>query len=190
LHFGLDRWWERNSRLRVDVLRQRRLPADIRGVHAWRLPPEEELIYLAAHAAKPWHIFSRLIWVADLAVVSESGVDWARVERLADDLACRMPVAVGLTLAARLGARPPARLLHLPWRIVRSGALDDLLDPAWPLAPDPDRRQRIASALMDRRIDQARLALGWVGTPNNQGRRIEAAAEMARGSLRWVWRTR
>jgi len=190
LHVGLDRWWERNSAIRAPFLRASRRPFEVCGVPAFRLPPEEELVYVASHAAKPWHIFSRLIWVADLAVIARGAVDWDRIGHLADRLRCRVPVAVGLTLAARLGAPVPAGAVTLPSALVRSGALDDLLDPTWALDPDPTRRSRIASALMDRRINQLRLALGQIGIPASRGRRLSVARLTVRGAVRWTWRQR
>src|SRR5207244_5943433 len=102
LHRGLDSWRTRANRLTSDALWSARRPTTLYGAPAFVLPPEIELISLAAHAAKPYHVFDRLIWIVDLSIATQADLDWDLVASLAHDTHCRTALAVGLTLAARM----------------------------------------------------------------------------------------
>lgn len=149
LHAEWSSWRRRSNRLRVADLWDARVATTLYGAPAYVLAPEEEFVMLAAHAAKPFHNFDRLIWVTDLAVVGgNAALDWDRVERFARAVRCRVAVAVGLTLAARLGLGSPAPLRTIPAR--RRAALAPLLDEDWPVAPrEPHIRDRLRYALVD-----------------------------------------
>ena len=144
LHHGLQGWHERANRLDAKELWRQRRPGRCLGQQAWVLAPEEEVVLLAAHAGKPFHGFSRLIWLTDLAVVVAAAgarFDWDRVAALARRSRTVSVLAVALSMASRLGLQAPAELVELPARGWRRAALHPLLAPDWPLrftgAPAP-----------------------------------------------------
>jgi hypothetical protein len=156
LHRGLDSWRTRANRLTTDALWSARQPAQLYGAAASVLPPELEVVYTAAHAAKPYHGFARLIWIVDLAVATERQLDWDRVAYLAHEAHCRTALAVALTLAARLGVDSPAQLRSLERG--RAAALARVLSPDWPVtAGDRAARVRLRYALVDDRRTRATL---------------------------------
>ena len=135
LHHGLQSWYERANRLSPDELWSVRVRRDCLGSAAWGLPVEHEIVLLAAHAGKPHHGFARMVWIADLAMVvgHAPAVDWERVALLAGRARCATVVATALALARGVGVDAPAELFPLPARGWRRAALDQVLDPGWPL---------------------------------------------------------
>jgi Uncharacterised nucleotidyltransferase len=102
--------------------------------HAVRyLAPEDELVYLAAHAAG--HLFLRLSWLHDVKLlVAKEKLDWDRVVALATQSALRASTHAGLFLAAEvLGAQIPPKVLsglaptRLHARAVRRAFTDEAL---------------------------------------------------------------
>ncbi len=77
------------------------------------LSPEDSLLALSLHAAK--HLFSRLIWIADIAATLRScAIDFDMVVRRARAMGIQRIVAVSLQLAERLlGATLPAAAVKL-----------------------------------------------------------------------------
>ncbi|HLI74758.1 MAG TPA: nucleotidyltransferase family protein, partial [Acidimicrobiales bacterium] len=109
LHYGLEAWYEKTTRLDAEQLWRRRVEADILGTAAFVLPVEDELVALAAHAGKPFHGFRRLVWIADLAMcvgaaaASSAPVDWDAVHELARRSRCATVVSVALAMAGPIG---------------------------------------------------------------------------------------
>ena len=70
------------------------------------LAPEDECIYLAAHAAG--HSFTRLVWLHDLKLLlTQSAVDWQIIDARARALGLFVPVMFAMMLLERwLGFRP------------------------------------------------------------------------------------
>jgi hypothetical protein len=156
LHRGLDSWRTRANRLTSEALWASRTPATLYGAPAYVLPREIELISLAAHAAKPYHGFDRLIWIVDITVATQAELDWDRVAFLAHDTHCRTALAVALTLAARMGAESPEELRHIDG--ARTSALSDVLSPDWPtISRDGHVRAALRYALVDDRRTRATL---------------------------------
>jgi hypothetical protein len=191
LHYGLDASYERYSRLDSHGLWMRREPARLGDRAAYVLPPEEELVMLCQHAAKPFHMFSRLIWVVDIAMLldpqSEPArpVDWERVDELATTAECGTALAVGLTLAERVGAESPESLRALPeskWRRVQ---VEPLLQPSWPLQPRAAAAFGPRFAVTDSPWLRARLVLGAAHgeTPGRKVRWLFSAP--VRAVARW-----
>src|SRR5581483_8098946 len=99
LHWDLAASHERGNDLRAETLWKRRVAARMKGIDAFGLPPELELVALASHAGKPYHHFRRLMWSVDLAVVIDSAtpaLDWDEVAAIAWQHKCRTVLAVGL----------------------------------------------------------------------------------------------
>jgi hypothetical protein len=69
LHAALSSPGDAASRVDLASLWERRRPVTVAGATSFGLPPEVELVALAAHAAKPFHVFERLIWSVDFAAV-------------------------------------------------------------------------------------------------------------------------
>jgi hypothetical protein len=195
LHYELARWQERTNGIDPRRLWAARVPIEVFGCPAWGLPPEVELLALIAHAAKRFHLFNRLVWVVDIAIVASTpSLDWDEVARITVDTRCRVPVAIGLRLARRLGAAVPDDLLELPPFIVRSGALANLLDPSRPFSVHGSQRW-LGYVLADDVAGKIRLAAGDLirpprGEPRRQvvasiGRALQRAAPLvARAGLR------
>lgn len=104
---------------------------ELEGVPFARLTAEDELCYLALHAAQ--HVFSRLSWLYDLKQYVEAvpSLDWTRVVRLATDNGFAVPLWAALSatrtcFAARL---PAAVIKDLRPSHPRAAALDALLSP-------------------------------------------------------------
>ncbi|MCU1451638.1 MAG: hypothetical protein JWP02_3808, partial [Acidimicrobiales bacterium] len=120
LHRALATWRQRSNHLTTADLWTWRRESTVSGVSVFVLPPAEEIVALAAHAAKPFHVFDRLVWAVDVAVVisdadrSGGGIDWDRVAELARVTRCSTAVAVALGQARRLGAESPEALRRCP----------------------------------------------------------------------------
>jgi hypothetical protein len=195
LHRALATWRQRSNRLTTADLWTWRRDGTVSGVSAFVLPPAEEIVALAAHAAKPFHVFDRLVWATDVAVVisdadrSGDGIDWGRVAELARVTRCSTAVAVALGQARRLGADSPEALRRCPVD-ARGRALAPLRSPDWPLLDrDWSTRTRLRYALVDDWRQRVTLLAGQV-----MERGAVAAPEKAvdlgiRGLRRW-WRLR
>ena len=194
LHYEFARWRERPQGLDARRLWDERIPIDVFGTAAWGLSPELELIALIAHAAKRYHLFNRLIWAADIAVIARtSDLDWHKVAVLASNVRRRRALAVGLRLAERLGADVPDELLVLPRGVTRTGALDPLLDPARPFFPSTGRQPRHAYALIDDVMGKLRLAAGDLARPSAPKTHTRVVRELAwvvGGGIRRAIKTR
>jgi hypothetical protein len=181
LHFGLSSWRNRPNDLKADDLWARRRPVEILGTPGWGLAPDDEVVAVAAHAGKPFHVFSRLSWATDLAVISE-GVEWSAVQRRATETDCKTVVAVGLRLAARLGAEPPWWLVELPESRARRRALDQILDDDWPIGvDDTDLHDRLRYALTDSASRAVVLLAGEIidATPGTRAHRLASTMRRA-----------
>jgi hypothetical protein len=96
------------------------------------LAPEDELVYMAAHAAA--HLFLRIGWLHDLKLLARAPLDWERVSKLARDSSVRAATHAALFLAHdALGADIPSEVLkalaptRLHARAVRRAFTDDAL---------------------------------------------------------------
>jgi hypothetical protein len=193
LHHGLTSWQDRSTRLDPDKLWRARTPFDCLGTLAYRLPPEEELIALVAHAAKPFHQFERLIWSVDLAVLladCADHLDWSRVADLAARAGASTMLAIGLRHAVRLGAAAPSPTMVLPPGALRGRALSALLTDTWPLdALSEAQKHQLRYALPDQYRTRAMLAVGEVYRDGPTHTPQHAAALAARLTKRlWDWR--
>jgi hypothetical protein len=195
LHYGLQAPNERAFRLDADQLWERRVARCYLGVAGYGLPPEEELVMLCAHAGKPFHLFTRLVWIADLAMLAGwtaaggQALDWDRVDALSGRARCRTVVAVALTMAARLGVDSPGHLRTLPGQAWRRSGLAPLLDPAWPLAERHAAPFGPRFALSDSYWLRARLLAG-AGHHGAGGARARWLATSPVYAARRWWRLR
>jgi hypothetical protein len=183
LHFGLESSYERVTKIDPLALWGRRKPIDCLGTPAFGLPLPEELVMLCAHAGKPFHGFTRLVWIADLAMVvghaTETGqpVQWERVRSVAEAASCVTLVSAALALAQRVGVQTPGSLFPLPTEGWRAAALRRLLDVSWPLDVDDPAAFHLRYALTDGWLRRARLVVGsGHGMPIGQRVRWSVAA--------------
>ena len=96
LHWDIAWRWPGNARALADLWADAR-PRRFRGVEAWALGPEWELLYLAVHAAR--HRWQGLKWLVDVhEICARDGLDWVRVR----DKAARFGLGdvLGITLGA------------------------------------------------------------------------------------------
>jgi hypothetical protein len=196
LHRALATWRERSNHLTSLDLWRWRADGRVLGERAFVLPLEEEIVALAAHAAKPFHVFDRLIWAVDVAVAIERAqedgrpVDWERVAKLTADTRCGTAMAVALTQAARLGASSPDSLRRCPAERTRARALVPVLSTEWPLlVRDGSMRRRLRYALVDDWQQRVTLLVGHVTRWGAASTPRHAVELSARGLRRW-WRLR
>ncbi|MHB8437634.1 MAG: nucleotidyltransferase domain-containing protein [Acidimicrobiales bacterium] len=187
LHYGLDGWYDRANTLRADELWRRRVPVSLSGVEAFGLLPADDLVMLSAHAAKPYHGFDRLVWVADLVMLTgdleehAEMMDWQSVRDLAVVSRCTTAVGVALALAAMAGAPVRSGFLPLPVDGWRAAALASVVDRQWPLQESPPIHLRFA--LADSRRRRAALLVGYT-----HGFPPVASVVWYLRSIGWAWR--
>lgn len=193
LHAGLQTFYEWATSLRAPVIWGHRQPVEVDGTAAFGLDPEIELVTIAAHAAKPFHGFSRMIWAVDLAVVVEHaaasrGVDWDRLCQLARRWRCASAVGVGLTLARRLGARVPEEVLRTlcgEWAVWQRRALAPVLAPTWPAVGTFSVAFHVRFALADTAVHRLALAAGAAYQMPWAERLAWPAVGLGRAARRW-----
>lgn len=94
------------------------------GIETLQLPPEEELIFLAAHGSK--HHWAALGWVLDIARLIEvhAGLDWERVWSLARETGSERMVMLALRVAVEFTqVKLPANVLE---RVMADRAVERL----------------------------------------------------------------
>jgi hypothetical protein len=184
LHRALSSADEDGTRLTIERLWQARRPTTVLGVESLGLPPEEDLIAVAAHAAKPFHNFSRLVWAVDLAMLvhAEPDLDWDRLLALARTVRCRTAVAMGLRMATRLGVGVPEAALEIRANRFQRRALAQVLDRTWPtVEPDLHLRDALQYAFWEDR--RRRAAMRWTSITRSGWRIVP-------GRIRYTYRHR
>jgi hypothetical protein len=135
--------------------------------------PGKLLLLLCVHGTK--HLWSRLIWIADIAGLVEregGGVDWSALERRADRLGGARMVALGLTLArdyAGLASTFPEPLLRRGDPAVQALAVQvagRLECPQWQ-EPSPRVEIRFHIAARERWRDRIRYLLRLALSPGH-----------------------
>jgi len=109
LHWGLIEW-QFSSSLDLDRVWERLETISLAGTAVRNLSPEDMLLFLCVHAAKPAHRWQRLGWICDVAGLlhTHQGLDWGRVMAEAHRLGSERRLLLGLRLAGELlGAALP-----------------------------------------------------------------------------------
>jgi hypothetical protein len=161
LHWDITRRWRTDTKP-IDDLWVEASPTTWRGVKAYRLSPEWELLYLAVHAVR--HRWQALKWLVDIHdACAVLDVDWDRLAAKADGLgwgrALRLTLGLCRTL---LGTAVPEGLASPP--------------PRWALAqacgvPGVWRNAVIPARVLDRRGDRLRYVLRLLLQPTILERR-------------------
>jgi hypothetical protein len=186
LHYGLESSSERVTALDPAALWERRVPLDCAGSPAFGLSQADELVVLAAHAGKPFHGFTRLVWIADLAmIVSDaaargSPMDWDAVRATAEEARCLTVVGAALELARRAGVNAPPDFFPLPARGWRGRTLRRLLALTWPMTTHQLHRYHLTYALTDVPAHRIRNLVALVGKWHGLQMRVQTLP----GSLR------
>jgi hypothetical protein len=194
LHRDLAFWRSRANRLTSDQLWAARRNTTLYGAPAFDLPPEIEIVMLAAHAAKPFHVFARLLWTVDIAMVvtdaeQRDGVDWDGVGRIAYEARCPTAVAVALAQAQRLGVASPEELRRVSGGRERRAAIAPVLSADWPvMRRDSAIRMSLRYALVDERRAQATLVLSDVIGRQGPAASVKLAAILGGRLIRRSWR--
>ena len=196
LHRALATWRERSNHLTTADLWRWRVESCIGDQPVFGLPREEEIVALAAHAAKPFHVFTRLIWTVDIAVViadaerTQATIDWDRVARLADGARCRTGLAVALAQAHRLGAASPPEVRRGLAGDARARAIQPVLSAEWPLLERTwGMRARLRYALVDDWRQRVTLLLGQIIEAGPRDAPRNAVNIGTSGARRW-WHLR
>jgi Uncharacterised nucleotidyltransferase len=190
VHYGLEKASERVTALDPAALWARRVPLDCAGTPAFGLAQADELVVLAAHAGKPFHGFTRLIWIADLAMIVGDAaargapVDWDGVCAVAKEARCLTVVGAALELARRVGVDAPSELFPLPSRGWRGPALRQLLSVTWPLTTHELHRYRLNYALTDAPAQRLRNLLVLIGNWHGLRMRVRTTADLLCRPLR------
>ncbi len=178
LHFELTEWRERPRALEGRALWEARVPTTALGSPGWTLPAELELVVLVTHAAKAFHLFSRLIWIVDLAVViGSTALDWDEVARLATRANRRVAAAVALCQARRLGAQVPDVLTTLPSALARSLTFRDAFSPEADFMPTK-KKHWLSYLLIDDAPGKVRLAIADLIRPPFDSNRRRVARDL------------
>jgi hypothetical protein len=115
LRWRLDVFNSRYSRnLGMDWAWPSRQTATIAGAAVPTMNPEIMLLMLCMHGCK--HVWSRLIWICDVAqlLAAHPDLDWSQVIREAKQQGLRRTLALGVLLAVRVaGAEVPAGVLRV-----------------------------------------------------------------------------
>jgi hypothetical protein len=156
--------------LDADELWANRVPQTIFGAPAYGLPPEVELVALAGHASKPFHLLDRLIWSVDVAVVVDAAtrcgrIDWDEVDRMARRVGCRTAIAALLAHARRLGASVPDEMCVPLARGARRIAVEPLFDSTWPAVPNNTYRRRLEFSVVDGWRRRQAMTVAWAMRP-------------------------
>lgn len=150
--------------------------ATLEGRPVRHLAPDDELLYLATHAAN--HAFLRLSWLVDLLrfVERHPALDWAAVAARARAAGFTAPLATALALTERLFD------LQLPEAARRA-----LPRPAWRRALDARLYSdaRLVSAVWSQEKGPAILLRLYLVDTSGQ-----AARELLSGARRWLRRRR
>jgi hypothetical protein len=72
-------------------------PARLNGKDVSSVAPETLLVFLSVHGTK--HLWSRLIWLADIARLARTNLNWEEAFALGKRIGCERPVLLGLLLA-------------------------------------------------------------------------------------------
>ena len=129
------------------------------------LAPEDELVYLAVHAAN--HLFRRTSWLYDLKLLLalRAAWDWDRVVSLGRETGFAVPLWAGLDAARRcFGAE------------VDGGALDRL-------APPSPLRRLLGEAFSLERLERS----AWADSRLRAGALRAAMAASPRNAARYAW---
>ena len=169
VHYGLEPSSERVTALDPAAIWERRVPLDCAGTSAFGLSRADELVVLAAHAGKPFHGFTRLMWIADLAmIVGDAAVrgapmDWEVVRTAAEEARCLTVVGAALEMARRVGVDTPSGYFPLPTYGWRGRTLRRLLLVTWPLTTHELHRYHLTYALTDLPVQRVRSLLTLFG---------------------------
>jgi Uncharacterised nucleotidyltransferase len=184
VHYGLEEPSRRVTSLDPRALWSRRVPLCCGGTEAFGLSQVDQLVVLAAHAGKPFHGFTRLMWIADLAMTvndpTAPPMEWDAVRALALEANCLTVVGAALTLASYAGVDAPTGLFPLPTRGWRGDALRQLRSVTWPLTAHELPRYRLTYALTDAPAQRLRSLLVLLGNWHGLGVRLHKKAALAR----------
>ena len=81
----------------ADVLWNSIRPARLCGKDVCSVAPEVLLVFLCVHGTK--HMWSRLVWLADIDRLTRPNLEWAEAFGLANRVGCERPLLLGLLLA-------------------------------------------------------------------------------------------
>jgi hypothetical protein len=192
LHFGLESASEAVTAIDPAALWERRVPVDCAGTPAFGLSPADELVVLAAHAGKPFHGFTRLIWIADFAMIVGDAaacgepIDWSSVRAVAEETRCLTVVGTALAMASRAGVEAPLELFPLPTHGWRGRTLCQLLSVTWPLTTHELHRYQLTYALTDPPSQRLRSLVVTAGKWHGMQVRVQKKSEHL---LERVWPT-
>lgn len=123
---------DRYTRVEIEKIWERALPAKIAGVDTLMMSPEDMLLHFCVHLPK--HRYNRLIWLCDvLEIIAQTDIDWEYVIESAESYRIKAYMYYGLHFTdVLLGCDIPERALKalkppLVERMVLNTVLNDVL---------------------------------------------------------------
>ncbi|KAF5434249.1 hypothetical protein C5S35_14810 [Candidatus Methanophagaceae archaeon] len=123
---------DRYTRVEIEKLWERAVPAKIAGVDTLMMSPEDMLLHFCVHLPK--HRYNRLIWLCDvLEIIEQTDIDWDYVIEIAEKYRIKAYMYYGLHFTdVLLGCDIPEEVLNElkpPWfeRMVLNTVLKDVL---------------------------------------------------------------
>ena len=123
---------DRYTRVEIEKIWERAVPAKIAGVDTLMMSPEDMLLHFCVHLPK--HRYNRLIWLCDvLEIIEQTDIDWDYVIEIAEKYRIKAYMYYGLHFTdVLLGCDIPEEVLNElkpPWleRVVLNTVLKDVL---------------------------------------------------------------
>jgi len=123
---------DRYTRVEIEKIWDRAVPAKIAGVDTLMMSPEDMLLHFCVHLPK--HRYNRLIWLCDvLEIIEQTDIDWEYVIEIAEKYRTKAYMYYGLHFTdVLLGCDIPEEVLNElkpPWleREVLNTVLKDVL---------------------------------------------------------------
>lgn len=165
---------DRYTRVEIEKIWERAVPAKIAGVDTFMMSPEDMLLHFCVHLPK--HRYNRLIWLCDvLELIEQTDIDWEYVVETAEKYRTKAYMYYGLHFTdVLLGCEIPEEVLNElkpPWleRVVLNTVLKDVLSTDRKIMPIFNLMKIL---LIDRKRDRIRYLVAYLFPP------VESLAQM------------
>jgi hypothetical protein len=165
---------DRYTRVEIEKIWERAVPAKIAGVDTLMMSPEDMLLHFCVHLPK--HRYNRLIWLCDvLEIIEQTDINWDYVIEIAEIYRIKAYMYYGLHFTdVLLGCDIPEEVLNElkpPWleRVVLNTILKDVLSTDRKIMPIFNLMKIL---LIDRKRDRIMYLVAYLFPP------VESLAQM------------
>ena len=158
---------DRYTRVKIEKIWDRAVPAKIAGVDALVMSPEDMLLHFCVHLPK--HRYNRLIWLCDVfEIIAHTDIDWEYVIESAENYRTKAYMYYGLHFTGvLLGGDIPERVLKalkppLVERMVLNTVLNDVLSSERRIMPVFNLMKIL---LIDRKRDRFKYLGAYIAPP-------------------------